>query len=211
MRGWSYNPGLSGSEDELLSRAIAGDADALSHLLQTNGPALRAQLSIDPRWQSVLDLDDVLQVTYLECFLRISSFTPAGPGSFAAWLRRVAQNNLRDAVRGLDAQKRPPPAIQAPVNNDSTVALHDAFGISSTPSRAAAGREVNAVLEAALQALPEDYSTVLRMYDLQGCDISDVASRLGRSPGAVHMLRARAHDRLRELLGPESQFFTHTA
>lgn len=196
-------------EDELLSSAISGDADALSRLLQSHGPSLRTQLSIDARWQSVLDLDDVLQVTYLETFLRISSFTPAGPGSFAAWLRRIAQNNLRDAIRGLDAQKRPPPAVQKPTNNDSTIALLDMVGISMTPSRAAAGREMNSVLEAALQALPEDYATVLRMYDLQGCDIGDVAAKLKRSPGAVHMLRARAHDRLRELLGPESQFFTH--
>ena len=34
--------------------------------------------------------------------------------------------------------------------------------------------------------------------------LADVASALGKSAGAVHMLRARAHDRLREQLGSAS-------
>lgn len=205
-------PQMGNSEAELVSRAIGGNADALSELLNIHGPILRTQLSLDQRWQSVIELDDVLQVTYLEAFLRIGSFVPAGSAAFGAWLRRIAQNNLRDAVKGLDAQKRPPPAMQAVGGTDaSTIALLDLMGVSATPSRAASGREANQALDAALAALPADYSMVIRMYDLQGHDIADVATGLGRSAGAVHMLRARAHDRLRELLGPESQFFSHRA
>ena len=39
----------------------------------------------------------------------------------------------------------------------------------------------------------------------------NVAATLERSVGAVHMLRARAHDRLRELLGSESRFSSDKA
>ena len=52
---------------------------------------------------------------------------------------------------------------------------------------------------------------MIRLYDLEGRPIAEVAAEMGRSSGAVHMLRARAHDRLRELLGPESAFFTNPA
>ena len=61
----------------------------------------------------------------------------------------------------------------------------------------------------ALGSLPGDYEKVVRMYDLEGRPIGEVAAELGRSEGAVYMLRARAHDRLREQMGPASKFFTH--
>jgi DNA-directed RNA polymerase specialized sigma24 family protein len=38
--------------------------------------------------------------------------------------------------------------------------------------------------------------------------VEEVAKGLGRSKGAVHMLRARAYDRLKELLGSTSLFFS---
>lgn len=190
--------------------AVRGDAAVLGELLREFGPLVREQLSIDARWRSVLDPDDVMQVTYLEAFLKIHEWTPGGPGTLVAWLQRIAHHNLLDAVRGLEAQKRPPPVRQAAA--DSAVQLLDALGVtSSTPSRVAAGAELTTVLERALQALPADYASVIQLYDLQGLPIADVSSRMHRTAGAVHMLRARAHDLLRDLLGPDSKFFTHTA
>jgi RNA polymerase sigma factor (sigma-70 family) len=208
---FGYDGGVSSAPDDpRIARAVAGDADALTSLLQETAPRLRAQLSLDRRWQSVMDIDDVLQVTFLEAFLRIGAFEPGSPQAFFAWLRRIAENNLRDAVKGLEAAKRPPPAIQPASAPDSGSSPSYALGVTSaTPSRAAVGREHAQLLNTALDALPPDYATVIRRYDLEGREIQDVATALKRSPGAVHMLRARAHDRLRELLGTETQFFTH--
>ncbi|MGE0481951.1 MAG: RNA polymerase sigma factor [Phycisphaerae bacterium] len=198
--------------DPRIAQAITGDVAALTDLLHEHAPRLRALLSIDKRWQSVLDADDVLQVTYLEAFLKIGSFVPGGPNAFLGWLRRIAENNLRDAIKGLDAAKRPPPNLQANTTDSSAVALFDLLGVTSaTPSRAAAANEIERALAAALDALPADYARVVRLYDIEGHPIAAVASELDRSAGAVHMLRARAHDQLRELLGPDSQFFSRPA
>ena len=200
--------------DELVSRAIGGDADALSALLAEAAPRLRAEISIDPRWNSVLDADDVLQVTFLEAFLQVQRFQSAGPGAFYGWLRRIADNNLRDAVKGLERLKRPPPVAQmaAPAGGDSVVALFELLGVTTaTPSRAAAAHELQSALDAALATLPGDYGVVVRKYDLEGLPIADVAAAVGRSAGAVHMLRARAHNQLAELLGPSGNFFSRTS
>ncbi|TWT45538.1 ECF RNA polymerase sigma-E factor [Phycisphaerae bacterium RAS1] len=205
---------MASSPDERIARAIAGDTEAASSLLREYAPRLRAQLSIDPRWQSVLDADDVLQVTFLECFLKIKSFQPGGSGAFYGWLRRIAENNLRDAVKGLEAQKRPPPAVQAArgKSDESFVALYDLLRVTSaTPSRAVGAGEMAGALERALAALPADYAQIIRAYDLEGRPIAEVAAETKRSPGAIHMLRARAHDRLRELLGSPSDFFSRGA
>ncbi|MBL8880054.1 MAG: sigma-70 family RNA polymerase sigma factor [Phycisphaerales bacterium] len=208
------NNEVPSDEDALIRAAVAGDTAALAALLRTSGTRLREQLSIDRRWQSVLEADDVLQVTYLEAFLKVGSFVPGGSNAFYGWLRRIAENNLRDAIKGLEAQKRPPPALamDVPVGDQSTVALFDLLGVTSaTPSRAAAVTEMKSSLDRALESLPHDYAEVIRAYDLEGLPVADVAAQLGRSPGAVHMLRARAHEQLRALLGPSGNFFSTPA
>ncbi len=202
------------NEEQLVSRAVAGDEDALTDLLRLCGPIVRDRVKhrIGAQWRSAVDEDDVMQVTYLEAFLLINQFQPRGPGSFVAWLSHVAENNLRDAVRGLQAQKRPDPRrrVQPRGSTDSFVALVEMLGSTdSTPSRHAARDEASQFLETALGTLPPDYERVVRLYDLEGQSASDVAEQLGRSTGAIYMLRARAHERLKESLGTESQFFTN--
>jgi len=45
---------------------------------------------------------------------------------------------------------------------------------------------------------------------LRALDRPTLVARLGRTPGAVYMLLARARERLYDTLGPESKFFTKT-
>jgi len=199
------------AEDALLANATSGDDQALRALLERHGPEIRRGLSIGNKWRSVLDPEDVMQVTYVEAFLQIDRFTPQGPGSFPAWLRRIAQNNLRDAIKALEREKRQPPGkrVESPGSEDSFVALHELLGATSTtPSRVVAGEEIKGVLEAAIAKLPPNYARVIRLYDLEGKSGPEVAAAMGRSRGAVVLLRIRAHDRLRELLGSATKFFS---
>jgi len=195
--------------NRLVKRAVGGDADALSILLAEFGPRLEAALHIGRRWRPVIDVADVMQVTYLEAFTQIGRFNPEG-GSFLRWLRTIAANNLRDAIRGLSGRNRPPPErrIAMDGNTDSMVELFESLNATTTtPSRASGKNEIHALIRAAVDRLPTDYRTVVQTYDLDGKSIADVATALDRSKGAVHMLRARAHDHLRAMLGAESLYF----
>ncbi|CAG0999103.1 ECF RNA polymerase sigma factor SigE [Phycisphaerales bacterium] len=203
------------TDAELLAKAIDGDRPAMTELLRRSGPIVRARLAskMSTVWQSALDVDDVMQVTYLEAFMRITSFQPRHEGSFLAWLSLVAENNLRDAIKEMERQKRPNPRnrVQAGTGDDSYVALVEMLGATmTTPSIQAARGELKGALETALEKLPGDYAKVIRLYDLEGRDAAEVAKELGRSPGAIYMLLARAHDRLKDVLGTESRFFTRT-
>lgn len=167
-------------------------------------------LRIEPRWRSIIDPLDVMQVTYIEAFLRIRSFDPARGVPFAVWLRVIAENNLRDAIRGLSRQKRPPPMTQMQPTNyeDSLLGLHNLIAANgSTPSGKLRRDETCQMIERAVSALPESYRQVVRSYDLEGRSIEEVTRKMGRSSGAIYMMRARAHQRLREMLGSESRFF----
>ncbi len=197
-------------DQQLIKSAVQGDTASITALLERHGTTVERSLQIGATWQSMIDSADVMQVTYLEAFLRIQSFDPDRGSSFEAWLRRIAENNLRDAIKGLSRKKQPPPKnrIKPGGLEDSLVGLYEMFSASiSTPSQQVGRGEICRAVEAAITALPERYQKVVQLYDIEGRSIEEVASELKRSPGAVHMLRARAQDRLRELLGTPSMFF----
>lgn len=204
----------SPANDELLRKARVGNTDALTALLAELGPLVRQRIStkISPQWRAVLDEDDVMQTTYLEAVLRLSKFTHGESREFLSWLHRLAENNLIDAVRALESAKRPDPKkrITTAANaEDSAVALIDMLSASGpTPSRAYGRGEAAGLLDMALKRLPPDYEQVIRQYDLSGRSAGEVGKEIGRSEGAVYMLRARAHDQLRELLGSDSKYFS---
>jgi RNA polymerase sigma factor (sigma-70 family) len=204
---------MSDDQEQLLSRAVSGDEDALSELLNQHAPRLARQLRVQSRFLSKLDVDDVLQVTFLEAFLNIHRFDPDRPGSFSGWLARIADCNLSDMVRELQRAKRPSPDRQTTSAADTscTTLLNMLTTDSATPSRRVAAAEAEQVLKQTIAELPADYGKVVELCDLAGRSVKDVAQIMGRSPGAVYMLRARAHDHLREALGNESRFFSSGA
>ena len=197
-------------EDELIERSIRGEADALTALLERHGPPIAAGLDISSKWRSIVSPEDVMQVTYLDAFLRVCDFVPRGPGSFAAWLRRIAENNLRDAIKELERAKRPPvdKRLQSPNDRSYADLVQGLAGNGGTPSGAAAVKEAINFVEQALARLPADYETVIRLYELGGRSIREVGQAMGRSDGAVKMLLSRARDHLRDALGSRSRFFS---
>jgi RNA polymerase sigma factor (sigma-70 family) len=201
------------NSEEHVERATQGDRAALTELLELEGPAVRrvVEAELPKRFQSLLSADDVMQQTYADAFLGIERFVPRGEGAFRAWLTRLAKRNLVDAVRMLSAEKRGGDRrrVDAHALEESYAALYEVVQRTlSTPSRQVASREARAALDDALAKLPEHYAKVVRMYDLEGRPIEEVADSLGRRVGATYMLRSRAHDRLGVLMGSASQFFT---
>jgi RNA polymerase sigma factor (sigma-70 family) len=197
------------SDSSLISRAVEGDRDALAQLLRTYGPRLRQHLRISRTWRGSLDAEDVLQVTYLEAFLRIRQLISREPAAFARWLRMIAENNLRNAVKELGRDKRANPhrRVRPPTLDESTVLLLERVARTSmTASRIVADKESQEALRQAIAQLPRTYRTVVELCDLEGKSPAEVARTLRRSAGAVYMLRARAHYRLGEILGSKSRF-----
>lgn len=201
---------MSLTDDELVTRAKAGDRDALSQLLQKHGPTVRRGLHINPKWRSVLEADDVMQVTYFDAFEHIAEFR-SDSAALAGWLRRIAQNNLRDAVAFLSRSKRPHPdkRVGAVPEQDSVVQLYELItGTGTAPSGQLSSEETRRILKREMAGLPEDYERVLRLTYFESMPVAEVATAIGRTPGAVYLLRLRAVERLRTQLGSGSRFFS---
>jgi len=192
-------------EGDLCRRAVAGDHDALEVLLRRSAPELRRRLRgrIAERHRGLITVDDVVQDACTDAFVGIGRFAYRGPGSFGAWLESIAWASLMDAVRFLEARKR-----GGGMQRRADVSTLGS--VSATPSRAAARGEALKALEAGLDALPEHYAAVVRGYDLEGRPIESVAEELGRSVGAVYLIRNRALRRLRGEMGGGSRFFSNS-
>lgn len=183
--------------------AVAGDDAALEQLLRAIEPTLRAAVTIQPLWRRSLDVDDLLQVTYLEAFLRIESLRDRSPGGFVAWMQRALASNVVDAIRGLERDKRPD-ARRRLTHDGSGASARTLFervsGLEPSASAAMSLAEQSERLRATIARLPASYRQVVEEVDLAERSVADVAAEMGRSPGAVHLLVRRAHDRLRELM-----------
>ena len=203
------------SEQELVQHAVAGDEAALRRLLLAHHDQLAAtiisQLPEDLR--RTVSADDVLQEAYLVVFRKMREFEPGQPGGFHAWLTKIAENRLADLIRRQRRAKRwggRTPAELRVGNDDSTVIdmLQMLAADSRTPSREARMHEAAAAVQTALENLKEDNREALRLRYLEGLSVAELAERMGRSEGAVHMLCTRGLQSLREELGDLSRFLS---
>lgn len=199
------------NEEDCLARAIHGDDNALCELLRSLDSDLRyhVAMTIGTRHRHAIEVEDVVQVTYLEAFLRIGRFHHSGERAFRAWLWQVAGNNVRDALRVVNCGRRPPPDKRiAPENREDSYLdlLIQMGGTHSTPSKLVAREEAERIMNDAIDRLPSDYAMVVRLCDLEGYSAAQAAAAMRRSSAAVRMLRARAHDRLADIIGSGVSF-----
>ena len=203
------------SEEGLVQRAAAGDEAALRRLLLAHHDRLAASIAgqLPNDLRRTISADDVLQETYLVVFRKIREFEPGQAGGFHAWLARIAENRLADLIKGQRRAKRGgglTPAELRLGNDDSTVIdmLQMLAADSRTPSRKARMHEAAAAVQTALENLKEDNREALRLRYLEGLSVAEMAERMGRSEGAVHMLCTRGLQSLREELGDLSRFLS---
>lgn len=205
-------------EAALIDAAVAGDDAALERLLMRSHRRLAAHLeSKMPRaLRRLLNVEDILQDTYLTVFQKIGDYRYRGHGSFFRWLATVGDSRLIDTIKSERTTKRG--GDYRRVENatspktGSVVEFLDLLSTDErTPSGDAAGHEARHCVQAALNDLKEDHREVLQLRYLEGLPVREVAERMHRSEGAVCLLCHRALKRLQELLGTSTRFFSRGA
>jgi RNA polymerase sigma-70 factor (ECF subfamily) len=120
--------------------------------------------------------DDATQETWLTAVRRLRAFDPSA-GSFAAWLRGIAANVLRNHFRRQRRRMQP---------------------LAAEPLAADEPREQAERIAEALAALPPHYEAVLRMKYLEGRSVTDIATQRDESPKATESLLTRAREAFRQ-------------
>ena len=178
----------------LFERAKAGDRAAFEELVERYSDRLRTAVRqhVGVRKRAV-DVEDILQETFLRAFGGIDRFVWSGEDSLYPWLYGIARKVF---LKFAEVSRRSHSlAIPERVTADE-----------AAPSKATRRKERFDRLEACLAQLKPEYREVLRLTRLQGLSIEETAERMGRTKYAVKHLVARALRRLRESFGDTESF-----
>ena len=201
--------------DALVESAIAGDRGAVRELLMEYSPRLRRHLSqiFPTALRGQIDVDDVLQQTYVKAFEQVRQLRSATSSAFGSWLRTIAERQLWDLLKAARAAKRGGGRRVVPLGfaSGSVEMLAAALADDApSPSSLAVHDENVDQMQIALAELKPEYRTVLALRYLQGLSVAETAKRLELTAGAVKMRSARALAAMRELLGSSTSFFSYS-
>ena len=186
----------------LLERIRQGDDHAFSLLFQKYRTRLAVLIhyKLGDRLRMEGDVEDVMQDVFIAASQDLKGFTYRAPGSFMAWLARIADNTIRDLARHQDRKKRDfgdRVTLASPTSPNGFEPR-----VSKTPSRLFAAREELQQVLKRLDALPEDYRRVVVMARIECLSTGEIAAKLERSREAVAVLLYRA---IQSLKRAESQ------
>lgn len=188
-------PGGDDSDGELATRALSGEDQAFTLLMNRHKPwAFRFVRRYVGQADDALD---VLQDTFFSAWLSLSSYQPERP--FEAWLRRIALNKCRDSAR----RQRVRRMISVFVGGDE-LELPEVADTAATPEAALADAQAAAALAAAIRKLPRGLKEPLLLTSLEGLSHREAGELLGLNAKAVEMRIYRARAQLNLLL-PQSR------
>jgi RNA polymerase sigma-70 factor (ECF subfamily) len=188
------------SDTELVHRARGRDEAAIRSIMQSNNRRLyrlaRGILRNDG------EAEDVVQETYVRAFTHLDSFR--GDSSLATWLARIALNEALGRLRrqrpGVEWTSLPSGVLEAQIIQ---------FPLSvppEDPEKSMAQREIQHVVEHAIDDLPEAFRIVFITRVIEGMNVEETAEILGLKPETVktrlHRARTMLRDNVEKKIGP---------
>ena len=178
------------SDEEVVERVLAGDTPLYEVVMRRYNTRLyrvaRAILKNDG------EAEDVMQDAYVRAFQHLGQFE--GRAKFSTWLTRIAVH---------EALARAHKARRFEDWDDMHENLQNEIGATprrSDPESETALVEMSKILEQAIEALPEQYRTVVMMRDVEEMTTAETAECLSLTEDNVKIRLHRAHGMLRKEL-----------
>ena len=133
---------------------------------------------------------DAVQETYLRAFTRLDSYQPTG--RFGAWISRVALNEalmIRRRLRG--------DTVSLDEVGDDALAAEETASDAPTADQFVEAAHARALLEHAIDTLPDNFRTVFMLRAVEGLDVRETAECLEINPATVRTRLFRAQRLLR--------------
>src|SRR3979409_548184 len=191
-------PPVGTTEAELIQRARKRDEAAVRAIMQSNNRRLyriaRGILRNDS------EAEDVVQETYVRAFTHLQEFR--GDSSLATWLARIAMNEALGRLRrqrpAVEWTSLPPGVLEAQIIQFP----HSAN--SEDPEKSMAQRQIQHVVEHAIDELPEAFRIVFITRVIEGMNVEETAEILGLKPETVKTRLHRARTMLRDIVEKKS-------
>jgi RNA polymerase sigma-70 factor (ECF subfamily) len=189
---------------DLIDRIQKGDPRAFSVLFAGHRRRLTVLIHyrLGAELRSILEIEDIVQETWLRAFREIGGFNHRGSGSFMRWLGTIAQHVIADQARHRGRQKRQAGEL-ARLRTDTNPNGADPAD-SGTPSRILASKEAVESLLRKLDALPPNYREIILLAKMECLPVSEIATQLGRTRERTALLLHRALKRFEQICATES-------
>jgi len=188
-------------DQQLVARAQRGDKQAFELLVIKYQRKLGRLLS---RWvRDPAEVEDVTQEAFIKAYRALPSFR--GESAFYTWLYRIAINTAKNYLVALG--RRAPTTTE--FDNEEAEGFEDAEQLrdNNTPESELEGKQIAAVVNKAMEALPEDLRTAITLREIEGLSYDEIASVMNCPIGTVRSRIFRAREaiatELRPLLGTE--------
>ena len=185
---------------ELVRRALSRDEAAVRAIIKANNRRLyrlaRGILRNDN------EAEDVVQETYVRALTHLADFR--GESSLSTWLSRIAMNEALGRLRrqrpGVEISSLPSGTLEAQIIQFPLLSATD------DPERTMAQREIQHVVEGAIDELPEPFRMVFITRVIEGMNVEETADILGLKPETVktrlHRARTMLRDNVERKIGP---------
>lgn len=193
---------LRPSPEELLKLAQAGDRSAFGELLEQFRNQLRgkAEQELSSRLKVRVDASDIVQATFLDAHRDLEDFQGEEIGQFIAWLNQILKHNVLQSVEMHKLAQKRSINQETPLEDsagEGTPKRNQLAADQSTPSGRVQRSELAEQLLAAMESLPEDQQTAVRLRFLQGMSLEQIAESMGKTKTAVAGLLKRGMQVLR--------------
>lgn len=187
------------SDQELVTLARDRDEAAVRTITQRyNRRLFRIARSI---LRSDAEAEDVVQETYVRVFTGLDTFR--GEAAFGTWITRIAVNEALGRLRR-------PQTLNWEIygaNRAQAEIIHfPASAANSDPEKAVAQTEIRAMLERAIDELPDAFRTVFVARLVEGMSVEETADLIGLQAETVktrlHRARVLLRAKLEKRLGP---------
>ena len=198
MRSTILSTSAAVSEGELIRRAKARDEQAVRAILQANNRRLfriaRGILRNDA------EAEDVVQETYVRALTHLDGFR--GESSLSTWLSRIAMNEAMGRLRG----RRPSLDLDSLSRDRLEAEIIPFPTASSDPEKSMAQRQIQEVVEHAIDRLPEPFRLVFITRVMEEMTVEETAELLSIKPETVktrlHRARALLRQNVEKEIGP---------
>lgn len=189
------------SDRALVERTVAGDQRAFELLVLKY--QRRIQRLIGRMVRDVDLVEDIAQETFIRAYRALHQFR--GDAQFYTWLYRIAVNTAKKALMDL---KRDPTVSEAAWrtsdDDDETSRPGNEPIADETPETVLAAKEIAAVVNAAMEALPADLREAVVLREIEGLSYEEIAVAMNCPIGTVRSRIFRAREavsaRIRPLL-----------
>ncbi|HXH07690.1 MAG TPA: RNA polymerase sigma factor [Vicinamibacterales bacterium] len=182
------------SDMEIVSRVRAGETALFEILVRRYNQRLYRVARAILRDEA--EAEDAMQQAYVNAYLHLDQF--ADRASFSTWLTRIAAH---EALARARRRARAAPAVAI---DDPPPRAEEGMSLLSSsdpsPEHQAFAGELRALLEAAIDALPQAYRSVFVLREVEGLSTAETAECLDLSEEAVKTRLHRAKQLLREAL-----------